>query len=285
MIKPLHFIVFLCFFCFSNAFSHGDIDKRIVAVSEEIKKHSDSAQLYFKRGKLYYQHEDYKLSIKDINRSIKLGYLDIEQGLLLSKNYFELKNHRKALRFVDDILMQSPNDVVFLKIKAHILFQNQDYTSAAIYYEQVIDNSSKTFPENYIVASKAWYLSGDAIGFNNSISILNKGIDELGQIISLLEAKVERYLVAGFIDESIESQKNIVDMLQRKEHAYFRLGELYIQSNNYEVALNALNDSEKCINILPERIKNTSNIKNLIEDIKVNKELITSKLSEKLYQN
>ena len=269
MIKLQRFLIIICFFCLTQAYSHGDLDKRILAVSEEIKKAPDSAQLYFKRGKLYYQHDDYQLSIKDINYSIDLGYLDIEQELLLSKNYFELKDYNNALLYVDSILSKSPNDVVFLKIKAQILFQSAQYENSAIYFEKVIEHSSKTFPENYINASDAWYLSSNAKAVDNSIFILDSGLETLGQIISILEKKVELYIGNEDFDMAIESQESIIKTLNRKEHAYFKLASLYIANNDLENAEEALNLSENSIKQLPLRIQNTSNVKTLSEEIKI----------------
>ncbi|PWK18487.1 tetratricopeptide repeat protein [Xanthomarina spongicola] len=279
MINLQRFLTIICFLCLTQAYSHGDLDKRILAVTEEIKKSPDSAQLYFKRGKLYYQHDDYQLSIKDINYSIDLGYLDIEQELLLSKNYFELKDYTNALLFVDSILNKSPNDVVFLKIKAQTLFQDAQYEKSAIYFEKVIKYSSKTFPENYIDASEAWYLSPNDKAFDNSISILNQGIETLGQIISLLEKKVELYMAIDDFDMAIESQESIIKTLNRKEHAYSKLAELYMGNNDFEKAEEALNLSENSIKILPLRIQNTSNIKSLKEEIKQKKIQITDTIT------
>lgn len=274
-----HFIVLICFFCFSQAFGHGDIDKRIVAVTKEIKKSPDSAQLYFKRGKLYYQHDDFELSIKDINNSIELGYLDIEQELLLSRNYFELKDYTQALQYVNLILEKSPNDVVFLKTKARVLFNNAMYEESAIYFEKVIEHSSKTFPENYINASDAWYLSSNAKAFDNSISILDRGIETLGQIISLLEKKVELYIGMEDFDMATECQESIIKTLNRKEHAYYKLATLYIDNNDFEKAKKALNLSENSIKTLPLRIQNTSNIKALKEEINQKKIQITDTIT------
>ena len=269
MIHLRRLIFVICFFCLTQAYSHGDLDKRILAVSEEIKKSPDSAQLYFKRGKLYYQHDDYELSIKDINYSIDLGYLDIEQELLLSKNYFELKDYNNALLYVDSILKKSAKDVVFLKIKAQILFQSAQYEESATYFEKVIEHSSKTFPENYINASDAWYLSSNTKAFDNSISILDSGLETLGQIISILEKKVELYIGIEDFDMAIESQESIIKTLNRKEHAYYKLASLYIANNDFENGEEALNSSENSIKILPLRIQNTSNVKTLREEIKI----------------
>ena len=84
----------LIFFLFASniaVHAHGDLHERILKVTEEIKKNSDSAFLYFKRGKLFYQHNDFKRSLKDLKRSDKLGYENNEQYFLFAKNYFKLK--------------------------------------------------------------------------------------------------------------------------------------------------------------------------------------------------
>ena len=63
--------LYILFFVLSNAVlnAHGDLHKRILNVTEEIQKNPDSANLYFKRGKLYYQHNNYINSLKDFKYS------------------------------------------------------------------------------------------------------------------------------------------------------------------------------------------------------------------------
>ena len=53
-------LILFCFLSISAlTWAHGDLDKRIAETSEEIEMHPDSSYLYFKRGKLLYQHEVY----------------------------------------------------------------------------------------------------------------------------------------------------------------------------------------------------------------------------------
>ena len=73
--KEILFIGFqLIFLC--NAFGHGDLHKRIVAMSEKIDKDPSNPNLYFKRGRLYQQHDDFTNSLADYLKAESLGFND-----------------------------------------------------------------------------------------------------------------------------------------------------------------------------------------------------------------
>jgi predicted Zn-dependent protease len=261
------FLTLICFFSISIIYSHGDLHERILEVTEEIKKTPDSAYLFFKRGKLFFQHDDHKSSLKDLKKSRKLGFQDIEQDLLFSKNYFEIGDYNKALKKINSLLDDDKQNVVFLKIKARVYFKKEEFELSAKSFESVIAYSSKTFPENYIECAHSWLLTNTENGYSQAIKVLDLGIKNLGNVISLLEEKVSLYSKKADYELAIASQNLIIDILNRKEHAYFVLAELYFKNENFEEGKIALQKSMNSINKLPNRIKNTQNIKNLIAKI------------------
>ena len=56
--------------------AHGDIHLRIKLLCRQINLNPKSADLYFKRGELYFAHEDYRAAISDFKRSKR--YIDIK---------------------------------------------------------------------------------------------------------------------------------------------------------------------------------------------------------------
>ncbi|WP_121495515.1 tetratricopeptide repeat protein [Hanstruepera ponticola] len=260
-------IIVLCLCVSASVFGHGDLHERILAVTEEIKKAPDSAFLYFKRGKLLFQHDDYESSIKDLEKSSKLGYNDIEQDLLFSKNYYEVGLYENALDKINALLQDDSHNVVFLKIKGRIYMKQEQYEMAANSFESVITYSSKTFPENYIECANAWVLTKVDSGFNKAIKILETGIDNLGNVISLLEEKISIQYNHANYELAIEDQKQIIKILNRKEHAYFDLARLYFANGDLDACKEALQNSNESVNDLPDRIKNTQNIRDLVSDI------------------
>jgi tetratricopeptide (TPR) repeat protein len=175
--KKLQIIFLLFNLVFINQiFSHGDIHDRIIEVTKEIKVSPDSAYLFFKRGKLYFQHEDYSKSIKDLYKSEALGYRSIEQKLLFAKAYNGLDELDKAISFCDLILVDDARNVRALQVKAQSLVKQGKFYFAALQFEKVIEFSNEIFPENFIDASKAWELLNSDDGYKQATLIIIKGI-------------------------------------------------------------------------------------------------------------
>ena len=64
MKKTVILFLFNLILC-GHIFAHGDLHGRILKVTKEIKVTPDSAYLYLKRGKLYFQHKFYNKSLSD----------------------------------------------------------------------------------------------------------------------------------------------------------------------------------------------------------------------------
>jgi tetratricopeptide (TPR) repeat protein len=271
--KNILFIFFLSLCYASSVFAHGDLDERILEVTNEIKIAPDSAYLYLKRAKLHYQHETYTKSISDLKRSQKLGLQNIEQQLHFAKAYFRMNDHQKSLNFIDEILKEQPNHVRAIKLRAQNYFSLGDYLRSAISYEEVIDNASKTFPENYIDASIAWEMLNTEEGSKNAKAVMLRGIDDLGKLISLYERLIELDTAQKDYNAAIKTQLQVVDLMPRKERAYFKLCDLYVMNNEMNNAKESLEFAKEHYNKLPLRIKNTSFMKELLANIKIKERL------------
>ena len=266
--KILLCILLLSLSLSNRTFAHGDLDERIVKVTEEIKQSQDSAYLYFKRGKLYFQHEEYTKSIQDLKESSKLGFQSTEQNLLFSKNYFRTERYTKALLFVDLIINEHPKSVLALKLKAQINLKLSNFRTAAEGFENVINYTSQAFPENYIDASVAWESLNNDEGYEKAASIVKKGITNLGELVSLQQRLIAIQLIQDDILSAIETQKRILELSHRKERAYYELSKLYMLNKENKLALESLNLAKLHFEDLPLRIQNTSFMKQLLDDIK-----------------
>ncbi len=267
--KKMLLVFFLFNFIFiSSIFSHGDIHERIVEVTKAIEVAPDSAYLYFKRGKLYYQHNSFKRSIADLDRSKVLGFVNVEQKLLFGKAYFGLKEYDKSMSFCDEILTDDPKNVRAIKLKARIYFEEGKFTNSALTFEELIQYSSQSFPDNYVDASKAWEALNNKEGFQRATAIINKGITKLGHLVSLYHRLIEMAVLQKDYFSAIDVQIKIIKLSPRKETAYYKLSELYVLNNNSEEAQASLNLAKEHYNNLPVRLQNTLHMKELIENIR-----------------
>ncbi len=55
----------------ANVLAHDGLHEQIIAVTKEIAKDPNNANLYLKRAELYRLHEEWKNSEKDYNRAEK----------------------------------------------------------------------------------------------------------------------------------------------------------------------------------------------------------------------
>jgi len=260
-------------FC-ATAFAHGDLDERILKVSEEIEIKSDSAFLYFKRGKLFYQHNEPNKSISDFNTSMRLGHSSDEQNLLFAKNYLKLEDYFNAKLYSNKILMIEPLNVNALQVKAHAFFGMGNFKESALLFEKVINNVNQSLPKNYINASTSWESLNNEEGFEKSKQVIYRGINELGDLVSFYDRIIEIALNQKDYELAITTQKKVVDLANRKENAYYKLSELYLQNNEGTLALESLNLADDYFKKLPLRIQNTGSMKELSEKINSNKKLL-----------
>ena len=63
------------------AISHSDLRVRIEAITREIEKSPDAADLYVRRSKVYDQHGDWRVALTDLDRAQELGFDREDLGL------------------------------------------------------------------------------------------------------------------------------------------------------------------------------------------------------------
>ncbi|PHN04753.1 tetratricopeptide repeat protein [Flavilitoribacter nigricans] len=267
MKKGIFSLLILNFLALGVTLAHGDLHEQIQQVTKAIEERPDSAYLYFKRGKLYFHHEDFRECLADLQRAQSLGHHDLIQQLIFAKAHHQLGQPELALSYIDLILADHPHHVNALKTKGRISFDRGNYQTAALAFEQVIAHSIRSIPENYMDACRAWELLGTEQGQNRAIAILEKGIEALGPIISLYEKRTELLINYGRLEEAIAAQQAIIDISQRKEAAYYRMAEIHLMREDHSSAAQYLQLSRSAFESLPQRIQQTTAMTDLLKDI------------------
>lgn len=245
--------------------------KRILKVTEEIKKNPDSANLYFKRGKLYYQHSNYTNSLKDFYASKTLGFNNFEQDLLVAKSNYHLNKFRESKIIIKNILRDRPENVDALRLLADIYFKKKKFKKSAKLYQSVIQYSKKTRPEHYLYASKAWFATNSKSGFEFSQQILIEGIEKLGDVIVLYDKLVSNYVDIKDFDSALRFQSKVIEISNRKERAYLKLANIQIQQEKFKEAEISIEKSEASYKKLPHRIRNTKFMKEFYSELQSKK--------------
>jgi tetratricopeptide (TPR) repeat protein len=237
--------------------AHGDFHFQMERLSEMIIEHPDSAYLHFKKGKLFFHHEDYKACLKSLKKSQQKGYHDALQTLFLSKAYFELGQLKKAGKYAQSVIEQTPEHVTAHRILGRIRYAQKRYAEAGDAFEIANQHAIRPIPENYLETAKAWEALQTPEGIQRAILMVEKGINELGKIISLQNFLKTLLIKKGESDQAISLQKRIIDRSTRKEKPWYELSKMYLQIGDIDKSEYALNHAKNAFDMLPQRIQHT----------------------------
>ena len=258
----------------TNLFEHGDLDLRIESATKEIKNNPDSAFLYFKRGKLFFQHEEYSKSIEDINTANQLGYYDKYASMIKSQCFLQLDSFQQALKCVLPIQLENPQLTLPYKILGSIYFKMGNYEASALAWQDAILHSKRKIPEDYINASNSWFKLNNQENYAKGIEILDEGLGHFSNIHSLLIHKRDTALKFSDFETATSAQNIIIDQSKRKEIPYFELGEIFEKAGMYELALEHYIKSKNAVEKLPSHIRSNKSMRILEDSLfqKINQE-------------
>lgn len=266
---PLIFPLLLILTFSKQSFGHGDLHERIIKVSQEIESHSDSAYLYFKRGKLYFYHEDYNEALADLQKAKSLKYIDHYCDLFLAKTYLNLNKPDYAIEITENILVEDSVNVHAYKTKANAHLVKKDYEKAANAFQKILIYSKRTFPENYLDLSSAWEKLNTKKGNTKAIASMQDGILEFGPLIILQQKLKSLYVQDDDFENAFNIQKEIVARSQRKEFALFEAAKMLEKEGRKAESLAYANLALENIKILPRRFLNSNAIRTLKNEIHI----------------
>ncbi len=264
----LNLLVFFCFSLLPMALhGHGDLHERIEEASKQIKTYPDSALLYFARGQLYLQHEDYKKSIKDFKFCKKLGLEDVQLEYNLASVYYAIRDYNTANDYLDKILNEDQQNVKALRLKGQTLLRQNRNEEAALAFENVINYAAKTLPENYIEASIAWENCNTSECKCLAGDIIYSGIETLGSLRIFYQRLVALSLAQGDYRSAIYYQSIIINQSNRKEWALYERALNYLLVDDFALAKNDLINARSSILRLKPRLRNHKATKDLLASI------------------
>jgi len=259
----LSFVLFVS----SIMYAHGDLSIRIHEKTKEISKDTTNSKLYFERGFLYQQHEEFNKALSDYLRSEELGNTEKLLKYRKAKIYFTLTDYHSALKAVDQCI--DPPDVKPQKLKAQILMKLKRHSEALDLYDLVIKNTLDIRPED-IVEYSTIFLAMDSTNYTGAIKAIDIGLDKLGDHVVTLQLKKTDYLKrSGQVKKVIEQYNSLITENTRKEFWYYKKALYLFELNRLSEANIALQQTKVTIEQLSPKLKSTSALKEL--QIQVNK--------------
>ena len=99
----------------------ADIHERIEAVSEQIEKQPNNAELYIKRGELHRVHRDWEAALADYQRAVERAPHLNQVKFVRGRMQFEAGRWTAAKTDLDRFLALQPNYREALLVRARVL--------------------------------------------------------------------------------------------------------------------------------------------------------------------
>lgn len=257
----------ICCILANLSFAHGELTARINEKTKQINKNPQDALLYFERGFLHEQHEDYKKAINDYLKSEALGLFDKKLYFRIGETYKLLDEYNLALKAVLTYKKIAPNDIPIYKLEAQILAAMNKYKRSKAAYYKVLLYSCDVLPEDILEFCDI-VLEQNSSNYDECISIIETALKRLnGNSLVLKARRIDFLIASGKSDLVIDSYNEFILTQKRKEIWYFKKAQFLASINNSQEAIIALQQSKLSIQILPTKFKQTKTITNLLNQI------------------
>jgi predicted Zn-dependent protease len=217
-----------------DATAHGDVHESIVAVTAEIEKNPQQADLFVRRASLHRAHQDWALALADLEQAQKLDpaqtVLDLSRGELLT----ELGKFSEAevlLARFRDAFPQSPRGWAAL---GRLNAQQLRWDAAAADYGKAVELTQPPDPHLYLSQVEALRGAGK---LEDASKVLDGGIAALGNLPSLVQPAVDVAIERKAWDRAVQLLDAAAAASVRKERWLMKKGEVLEKAGKSTEAL------------------------------------------------
>jgi tetratricopeptide (TPR) repeat protein len=263
-------LVLLCFALLvpHGARPHGDLHERIAAITAMITADSLNGELYLKRGQLYEQHEEYPEAMADFTKALSLDPDLIACYLGMAHVYSERGAFDSGLSAANVFLANYPDHPEGLLRHAHLHQAKGKHFDAVSDLEHLVSAAADCRPEYYIELAHALELAYPD-SFVAALDALDRGIGRLGFVISLYDEAIVVALRHNDLETALRYTDLIITQMPRKELWLVKKAELLTRSGRTQEALNTYTLALEHIQLLPESIRSTNAMVELLNDVEL----------------
>ena len=252
--KIILLLAWACAFTAANAFAHGDVHVRIVALTKEIATSPTNASLYFQRADLYRIDGDWTNALIDLNHVARLDRslkrVDFLRGLV----QYEANQPQAALGPLNRYLTDKPPDAEAHIVRARVLAKIGRHSGAVDDYTTAIKISTTANPELFIERSASLRAMGK---LEEAVRGLDEGIRRMGPLVTLELPAVDLELALKNYDAALARIDAVMARLQRKETWLVRRAEILRTAGREDAAKKNYYDALEAINRLPPAHRGT----------------------------
>ena len=246
---------------------HGDLEKHIQELTDQIKLTPDSMELYMRRGELYLQHEDIELAKADFTFCIQHQFKNSRVLHGMANTLMQSGAPDGALYFIDKVISMEPGHLPSLELKSNILGKMGNYCEAAGTLEYVISLSPQSSPVIYIQCSNYWKLCPNEKSENRSVEVLKEGFEKLYNNTVIQNHLIQYYTDAGLYDEALTVYESLIEKIPFKARPYMQRAELYLKIGMPDNAKADFQSALEHIQLLPGKKRDLPAIKGMKEEI------------------
>jgi tetratricopeptide (TPR) repeat protein len=266
-IKIKTLLLFMALQISSALYAHGDLSARIEEATEKISKEPNNSHLYYDRGLLHQQHEDYSKSLEDYLKSESLGNTDKVIHYRKAQVHYLVEDYSKALKSIESYLKIDHIDVKAKKLQAQILFKLEKHIEALNAYLYVINTMVDIRPED-VLEYCDMILTENNQNYTGALNAIDFGLNKLGaNTLSLQLKKLDYLQESNQVEKTLAQYNYFILEYNRKEFWYYKKAKYLTELNKLSEANISLQLAKITITQLDEKFKNMQSIKTLNKQI------------------
>lgn len=238
----------------NSAFAHGDVHKRIDALTEQLESQPRNATLLSQRGTQYALDENWDMALRDfeIARQSNPGEKDI--GLHIGEMLLHLNRYEDSERELTAVIRENPSHTRAYELRASVREMANKTNDATADYDKAISLSAKPKPHLYVARAQLLVRIGK---LDDALGGIEQGVAQLGPLASLIEPAVDAAAHRNQPALALTWINRLPDTLRNSPRWRVRSGELSAQAGRTDEARTILGDALAAIEQLPTARRDT----------------------------
>ncbi|MEC7582693.1 MAG: tetratricopeptide repeat protein, partial [Planctomycetota bacterium] len=188
----------------SPAFAKAhDPETQILELSVALLKQPSAAKLYLKRADCYLLVDEPRLALADFESAVLLAPNNIRAALGRAGVLQRLGRFEEALSSLDRAIALGSDGCETTWKRGRLLVNLGDHARALRMFVRAMPRLSPRRPEHYLEMAGAMVASGGAERRAAALSLMDRGIAELGSVVCLVDAAIELAMADGDVDGAI----------------------------------------------------------------------------------
>jgi tetratricopeptide (TPR) repeat protein len=246
---------------------HGDLDQRILLLTDRIHDAPHDMSLRMERGELYLQHEDYLLAKNDFSTCLQHHFENTRVLLGMSQSLFYSDSPDSALIMVDRALKMEPYHLSAMEWKGNVLEKLGRYCDAGLVLHDFLKIASDAGPMIYMQATSCLSACRGEESIHEAIEILQDGLKKMPGNKVLQRKLISIHLQNGDYASALCIQSDIIAASTFKTRAYYERATTYASMNESALAISDLTSALATWDALPPKKKDLDAIRDLKAEI------------------